>query len=315
MILQKLIEEGIIKYGNFKSKIGNKIDFYIDENNITGNPQFMNFFIKKLNANINYCIFDGLMAIEEYDWTLVSALSTLYNYRSLYLKNSKIYGSRKIKNIVIVGLKYSNKLEKGIQYLKSQGFIIEKILLIFEIAKVKNINNYLINYSTLIEYKSIAQFYNKQYFNQITNNLSSNIKKYQTNKFKYYSRNGPNNYPCIYFNDKNIDLINNTNNSMILYFKVLNESNKIDFFNIINKIIKNVDIIVLHLFNARNNLQVLSKLRKKIGVIIYFENDDELSEKEFNSLIPLYKNHIIGTLNKSICSNQFINFNTQIEFI
>lgn len=315
MILKKLTESKILNYGNFQSKNGNKMDFYIDENNLIGNPQYTNLFIKNLNNNINHCIFDGLMAIDDYDWTLVASLSTLYNYNSLFLKNSKIYGSRKIKKIIIIGLKYSKTLEKGMQYLESQGFIIEKVVLIFEIKKVNNLNTYLFNNTTLIEYKSIAQFHNQQYFNEITSTLSSNIIKYQTNKFKYYSRNGNNNYPCLYFNEKNIEFLNNTNDSMNLYFKVLNESNKTDFFNSINKIIKKVDIIVLHLFNAKNNLQVVNKIRKKIGVIIYFENDDEDSTKEFNSLIPLYKNLIIGTLNKSVCSKQFINFNTQVEFI
>ena len=255
------------------------------------------------------------MAVDDYDWTLVASLSTMYNYNSLFLKNNKIYGSRKIKKIIIIGLKYSKTLEKGIKYLESQGFIIEKVILIFEIKKVKNLNTYLFNNTILMDYKSIAQFHNQQYFNEITSTLSSNIIKYQTNKFKYYSRNGDNNYPCLYFNEKNIEFLNSSNDSMNLYFKVLNESNKTDFFNRINKIIKNVDIIVLHLFNAKNNLQVINKIRKKIGVIIYFENDDEDSTKEFNLLIPLYKNLIIGTLNKSVCSKQFINFNTQVEFI
>tara|TARA_E500000178_G_scaffold327916_1_gene357425 strand:- start:2704 stop:3651 length:948 start_codon:yes stop_codon:yes gene_type:complete len=315
MILQKLTEDNIINYGDFKSKNGTKMDFYINENNLIGNPQYMNFFIKNLNKNINHCIFDGLMAIDIYDWTLTASLSSTYNYNSIYLKNSKIYGSRKIKKIIVVGLKYSKTLENGIKYLESQGFIVEKIVLIFEMTKETNTYNYLFSYATLMNYKPIAHFQNQQYFNNISNNLSSNIIKYQTNKFKYYSRNGDNNYPCLYFNDKNIDLINNSTETMNLYFKVLNESNKKNFFNSINKIIKNVDIIVLHLMNAKNNLQIINKIRKKIGVIIYFENDDEESNKEFNSLVPLYKNHIIGTLNKSTCSNQFINFNTQIEFI
>ena len=175
MILQKLTESKIINYGNYKSKNGTKMEFYIDENNLIGDPQYMNFFIKNLNNNINHCIFDGLMAIDIYDWTLVASLSSTYNYKSLFLKNHKIYGSRKIKKIVIVGLKYSKTLENGIEYLESQGFIIEKVIIIFEIKKVKKINTYLFNYSTLIDYKCVAQFQNKQYFNDISNNLSKTL--------------------------------------------------------------------------------------------------------------------------------------------
>lgn len=320
MILETLTEYKVLNYGNFKSKTNNPLYFYLDENEFIGNTAFLNLFSKLINKKINHLQFDALMATDLISSCLCSTLGGSYNHNVLHMNNNKILGSRRHKKIILLFFKTATTNETIYKHLISLGFIIEKVIMVFGCSSPETSLDYdhdiLLPYEVIKNYKNIAHFQSKNFNNQITQRLANNIVLSKTNKFNYYGLKTDILHPCVYFTEKNINLLNSFTDSNILklYFKVFN-NNQLDFFTEMSPILNKIDIIIIHLEKSPDLMKIVKKIKRKIGIIIYFEKEDITTEDLFNLVYLNYKEWIIGTLNKHTCNYNIINFNKYIEFL
>lgn len=324
MILETLTEYKVLNYGNFKSKTNTPLYFYLDENEFIGNHTFLNLFSKLINKKINHLQFDALMATDLIASCLCSTLGGSYNHNVLHMNNQKILGSRRHKKIILLFFKTVSTNEEIYKHLISLGFIIEKVIIVFghtpPVVRASTPLDYvpdiLLPYEVIKNYKNIAHFQGNNFNNEITQRLANNIVLSKTNKFNYYGLKTDILHPCVYFTEKNINLLNSFTDSKILklYFKVFNNT-QLDFFTELSPILNKIDIIIIHLGKASDLMKIVKKIKRKIGIIIYFEKDDFTTDDLFNLVYFNYKEWIIGTLNKHTCNYNIINFNKYVEFL
>jgi hypothetical protein len=321
MLIESLIENKIISYGDYKSRNGKSIHFYINEDEIVGYPFILNHFAKMINSSVNHINFDAYMAYDFNTNILATVAGTNYNKPCLYLNKQKILGSKKHKTIVLISIKDNKHLLDTQLILNKLGFKIIKTIVLFQCSNKDSHSNsqYILTYSGLNSFKNIAFFYNKVFANEISNKIANQIVSMKKNNCKYLeSIEEANNYPIIYFNENNLNLLNTLDDvntySLKLYFKVY-KSEQHDFFMEISQIYKKIDLLIIHYNYAHKLCPIIKKIKKKLGVIIYFDTENELEETNFNYLLANYNENIIGTLNIYHTYGNLINFSKHLKFI
>ena len=314
MLLDILTRNKIVNYGNYKSKNNKELPFFIDNNEIVSSHGILNHFSKLLNIKINHHCFDAIMSFDFVSAIICGSLSASFNIPGLYYKEKKIIGSRLHRNIMVISLKETRELKENIEYVKSIGFNVIKVINIFEIKANEEYLN-IVSYKSLIDYKDIAYFYHRDYSNCLLNNMAKLVISKRNTYCKYMSNvKEAIQYPCVYFDENNISLVDKLENTDIIkiFFKIYSIEQR-DFFIEISKIYKKIDVIIIHNNYALKLLPIIKKIKKKIGVIIYFENNE--TEELDNYLLVNYNEQIIGTLNISKNYNHIVNFSRHIKFI
>jgi len=314
MLLDILTKNKILNYGNFKSRNNKELPFFIDTNEIVSSHGLLNHFSKLLNHKINHHCFDAIMSFDLVSSIICSSVSVSFNIPGLYFNEKKILGSRLHRNIIVISLKESSRLKENIEYVKSIGFNVVKVINIFEIKPMEEYLN-IISYKSLIDYKPVAYFYHKDYSNCILTNMANLVISKRNNYCKYMSSvTEATQYPCVYFDENNISLVDKLENTDIIkiFFKIYSIEQR-DFFIEISKIYKKIDVIIIHNTYALKLLPIIKKIKKKLGVIIYFETNE--NEELDNYLLSNYNEQIIGTINISKIYNHIVNFSRHIKFI
>ena len=314
MLLDILTRNKIVNYGDFKSRNNKQLPFYIDCNEIVSSHGILNHFSKLINIKINHHIFDALMSFDLVSSILCSSYSVSFNVPGLYYNEKKIIGSRLHRNIIVIALKETKSLNERIEYVKELGFNVIKVLTIFEIKPNSDYLN-IVSHKSLLDYKSIAYFYHKDFSHCLLNTMAKLVISKRNNQCKYISNiDEASLYPCVYFDENNISLVDKLENVNIMkiFFKIYKHEQR-DFFIEISRFYKKIDIIIIHNQYAIKLLPIIKKIKKKLGVIIYFDTNED--EELDTYLLTNYKEQIIGTLNISKNYKHIVNFSRHIKFI
>lgn len=314
MLLDILTRNKIVNYGDFKSRNNKQLPFYIDSNELVSSHGILNHFCKLINIKINHHIFDALMSFDLVSSILCSSYSVSFNVPGLYYNEKKIIGSRLHRNIIVIALKETKSLNERIEYVKELGFNVIKVLTIFEIKPNSDYLN-IVSYKSLIDYKPIAYFYHKDFSHCLLDTMAKLVISKRNNQCKYISNiDEASLYPCVYFDENNISLVDKLENVNIMkiFFKIYKHEQR-DFFIEISRFYKKIDIIIIHNQYAIKLLPIIKKIKKKLGVIIYFDTNED--EELDTYLLTNYKEQIIGTLNISKNYKHIVNFSRHIKFI
>lgn len=319
MVLETLVKNNILKYGNFKSKTGKKMDYIIDPDELFSQSYLHNYFSKKIYSLINHYNYDGLLALDDFSLLIAGLMGGNYNQSVMFLKGNRVLGSKKVKRIVIITSSSSKKTLEQIELVKRLGFELELTVILFERNK-ETIDLFIpvISYQTIIRYKSISFFlYNAEKMNVMGKRVSKAIEEKQVCYCKTYKTiNDFKKYPVILFKKEMIDesllqKINQFNNPKIL-FKIFNCEQK-EFFQEILELYKYIDIYIIHIDAFINLVKIVKKLPNNKGVIIYCKDNDDI-----DTVREYYKNEketIVGTINLEEVFEPLINYSRDLRFV